>query len=441
MRVASWFLVVVTLFLAPPAFAAPKEASDGGDEQTLQMAGLSTDGPALVDFFRHRAHTEADGEHLRTLVRKLGDPTSAVRDRSAAELVGWGPLAVPVLRQAVNDLDDREAAGRARKCLQWIEGSSSATLPVAAARLLAVRKPAGAADALFAYLPLADNKSVLDEIAVALCAVAYSEGKPEAALMRALKDPLSVRRAAAGMALYRVDQPEQWPAVRKLLQDPKPTVRLRAALTLSREQDPEAVGVLIELLADLSVEDRKEAEAILLELAGDWAPGPINGEDEIARRIRRDTWAAWWKNTDGPALVAALKKRTLTPENQKNVKTLIRKLGDEDFDSRERRRANWCRWAGSRCRCCKKRRKTRTPKSRGAPVNACNSSKRTRATCCRRPSSNCWRCAGRRRRRGATGLPALYRERDPDSGCADGAGRHGAARRQTGTGPAGGDTG
>ena len=153
------------------------------------MAGLSTDGPALVDFFRHRAHTEADGEHLHALVGKLGDPASAVRDRSAAELVGWGSLAVPVL-QAVNDLDDQEAAGRARKCLQWIEGSSSATLPVAAARLLAVRKPAGAADALLAYLPLADNKTVLEEIAIA-CEVAYNEGKPEAALIRALKDPIA----------------------------------------------------------------------------------------------------------------------------------------------------------------------------------------------------------------------------------------------------------
>ena len=335
MRITRWPLVAVALFATLPAAAAPGEASTAGDERTVQTAGLTADGPALVSFFKTRGKAEADGEHLRDLVRKLGDESSAVRDKSAAELVCWGPLAVPVLRQAANDLDGEEAVGRARKCLHAIEGSESAALPAAAARLVAARKPAGAAEALLAYLPFADNATILQEVRAALSAVAYADGKADAAVVRALKDPVPVRRAAAGAALYRTDQPEQWPAVRKLLQDPKPAVRLRAALTLSAARDPEAIGVLIDLLAELAPEQRKEAEAILHELAGEWAPGAVVGEDEIARRIRRDTWAAWWKNTDGPALLAALRKRTLTPEAQAKVRALIKKLGDDAFDVRE----------------------------------------------------------------------------------------------------------
>ena len=334
MRFAPWTLVAITLCLLLPAAAAADNAALG-DEQTLQLAGLATDGPSLVEFFRIRAHSEAERGHLQTLIRQLSDPAPAQRDRSAAELVAWGPLAVPVLRHTINDLDNQEAAARARKCLQTIEGPESANLPLAAARLLRGRKLAGAAEVLLDYLPFADNPAVLQEVTAALCEVAYVNNKPEAIVVRALKDPVPVRRAAAGTALYRVDQPEQWPSVRKLLQDPKPAVRLRAALSLANAHDAEAITVLIDLLAELTPEQRKEAEEVLLPLAGEWAPGAIAGEDEIARRIRRDSWAAWWRNADGPALLALIRKRTLTPETEKQIAALIRRLGDNIFDKRE----------------------------------------------------------------------------------------------------------
>src|SRR5438270_845945 len=82
---------------------------------------------------------------------------------------------------------------------------------------------------------------------------------------------------ADGAARYRTDRPEQWPAVRALLKDAKPAVRLRAALSLSAAGDAEAVAVLIDLLADLPPEQRKEAEDVLRELAGEWAPGGVTG--------------------------------------------------------------------------------------------------------------------------------------------------------------------
>src|SRR5262249_52014054 len=139
-----------------------------------------------------------------------------------------------------------------------------------------------------------------------------------------------------GEALCRKDQPEQWPVVRKLLADPKPSVRLRAALALANHQDAASIPVLIDLLTDLSPEQRRQAEDLLQNLAGEWAPNlTLSTDDDIARRIRRDAWMAWWRNTDGPALLAEFRKRTLTPEGQVKIETLIHNLGDEVFATRE----------------------------------------------------------------------------------------------------------
>src|SRR5262245_56282961 len=124
---------------------------------------------------------------------------------------------------------------------------------------------------------------------------------------------------------------------RKLLADADPQVRLKAALPLARQQDEQAVGVLIELLAELRPAERRQAESVLQELAEEWAPNPgLTGDDEVSRRIRRDAWAAWWRNTDGPALLAAFRKRTLSPEQATRAKALIVQLGDKAYAVRDR---------------------------------------------------------------------------------------------------------
>jgi len=123
----------------------------------------------------------------------------------------------------------------------------------------------------------------------------------------------------------------------KLFQDPNPDVRMKAALAQVRANNPAAVPVLIDLLGVLPASKRGQVEEALRELAGDWAPsgGPAV-EDEIARKIHRDAWAAWWSNTDGPALLATVKKRTLSPGELTKVKDAIRRLGDKSYANREK---------------------------------------------------------------------------------------------------------
>jgi HEAT repeat protein len=319
----------------------PKAEELSPEEETVRSAGLGTDGPALLEFFRARSHLETDWPKLQALARQLGDPVAAVRARAAAALVARGPLAVPVLRQAANDLANPDAAGRARQCLQVLEGSTAAALPAAAARLLALRKPPGTAEVLLDYLPFADDTSVAEHVIGALAALAYTDGRPDPALLRALGDAVAVRRAAAGEALCRADRPEQRPAVRKLLHDPSAGVRLRAAMALARQQDAEAIPVLIDLLGELPAAQRRPAEEVLQELAGEWAPGLAHlKDDEISRRICRDAWAAWWRNTNGPALLAEFRKRTPTPADRQKIAALIDKLGADEFPVRERASAD-----------------------------------------------------------------------------------------------------
>jgi HEAT repeat protein len=155
-----------------------------------------------------------------------------------------------------------------------------------------------------------------------------------------------VKRIFAGLLLGTLviaagQAGEQQPDVRKTLSDPNPQVRLEAALGLAGQQDEEAIGVLIDLLAELPPAQSKRAEQVLQQLAEDWAPNPgLTGSDEVSRRIRRDAWAAWWRNTDGPALLAAFQKRTLSAEQTEKVAALIATLTDTNFAKRERATAD-----------------------------------------------------------------------------------------------------
>jgi aryl carrier-like protein len=124
--------------------------------------------------------------------------------------------------------------------------------------------------------------------------------------------------------------------LRQRLHDPSPAVRKQAALTLAEANDADAIPVLIDLLAQLPVEERKPIEDKLAALADEETPKfPFDGDDKKSRALRRATWAAWWRRNDGPALLAALAKHTLTAEHRRQVERLITQLGSDEFKLRE----------------------------------------------------------------------------------------------------------
>src|SRR5262249_45356693 len=154
------------------------------------------EGPALLDEFRRRTLTDARRTQIETLIRQLGDEAFDVRENAEVELLKVGQPALALLRQAVND-PDVEIRQRAQKCLRTLEKGPATNAPAAVSRLVALRKPEGAAEAVLGFIPYADDETTLSEAQSALAALALREdGQPEPALLKALEDKTPARRAA-----------------------------------------------------------------------------------------------------------------------------------------------------------------------------------------------------------------------------------------------------
>jgi hypothetical protein len=294
-----WNVVVPGLAIALLASAGSLARADEPDaaaldQSMLEKAHVAADGLGLLEFLRKRTLSNTDLERIGQLITELGDDSFEVRQKASAQLVAIGSAAVPLLKQATKS-DDIEVVRRAQECLKHIESGSSTAVVGAAARMLAVRKPAGAAEVLLAYLPVVEDELVGEAVRQALTAIAVRDGKADPALVAALADKTPVRRAAAGAALCRAKADDQKPAVRKLLEDKDPQVRLQVGLALAQAKDKDAIPVLIALLDVLPFDQTATFEDALYLLAGKNAPDVAPGSIAGSRRACREKWQEWWQ--------------------------------------------------------------------------------------------------------------------------------------------------
>jgi hypothetical protein len=176
--------------------------STASEEQLLKAAKIATDDAALLAFVRKRTLNAAQRTEIAALIRKLGDASFEVREKAKEDLIKVGEPARSLLTPAVKD-SDPEIASKARECLKAIGDPVPPPAARAVVRLLALRRPAGATEALLDYLPCAGEEMAMMEAKSALAAVAVHDGKPDAALVAALQDKDPDRRAAAAAALGR----------------------------------------------------------------------------------------------------------------------------------------------------------------------------------------------------------------------------------------------
>lgn len=254
----------------------------------------NTDGEALLGVVREHTLTPQMRQNVEQLIHKLGDDEFLTRETAFDELHRQGRITLPQLREAVSN-GDREIARRVRDLIERIEREPSRILPIAAVRLLELRKPEGAADALLAYLPFAEEDDRTEEVKKALRTLALRDGKLDAALVRALAEESPRLRAAAAEALVQGGGKQGRAAVRKLLKDKAPEVRLRVALDLVVDGEREAVPVLIDLLAVASEEQVGQIEDVLTQMAGESSPEIAWGTEPAGKIKCRDAWADWWK--------------------------------------------------------------------------------------------------------------------------------------------------
>jgi hypothetical protein len=277
------------------ALAAEPEPRLARDEKLLERSGVATNGPALLEFFRSRTPSEETHRRIAKLIEQLDSNAFADRQEASRRLIEFGPPSLPALRQATVG-SSLELTRRAERCIQDIEKTMVLGLPVVAARVLKARRPEGAWQVLFAYLPYAEDESAQEALAVLLGDLGASNGQVAAELKAATRDPQPARRIAAAAALARSAKAGERTLVRKLLDDPEPRVRLFTARTLVFAGDKSAVPTLLALVRDGPIDDARRAHYLLCQIAGECVPGfDIDAGGILGRGKCWDAWTAWWK--------------------------------------------------------------------------------------------------------------------------------------------------
>jgi HEAT repeat protein len=289
------FLSLAWAALSPSGHAAAgkPDAAAVRDEDALRAAGLKADDASLLEFFRSRTLAPAQQERFRALVKQLASPSYHQRSKATVALIKMGPP-VKALLQAVKDrAPDDETARRAELCLRKLGPGGMPRHAALVARVIGRRKPVGAADVLVGYLPFAAEESVIQEVRVALAAMAAPGGEPEPVLVKALETGEPLQRAAAAEALCRAQVQGLDAQIFKALAEFDPRLRLRVALALLEVHRGEALPVLIDLVRDLPARDAWQAEGALRRVAGEDAPRLAVDRDTPGPKVR-DAWRAWY---------------------------------------------------------------------------------------------------------------------------------------------------
>jgi hypothetical protein len=292
------------------------------DEQALKHAGIAFDSRSLLDYFRRLTPTAAEQATLNLRAQQLGSSIYAVRIKATDDLTRAGRPALPALRAMVKKADG-EAVRRAQYCIQLIEQHTSESLSATASRVLAERRPDGAAEALLAYLPMVEQTWVEEEIRRSLKQLAAADAKARAALAAHLTDKQTKPRAAAAWILGASSDVETRRKVSPLLNDESAEVRFLTASSLLGAREAAAVPTLIALLT-ADAELAWHAEDLLFRLADDKGPAVWLGFSTDNNGIKvRDAWEAWWKENRARIDWSSLKLEdqalglTLVVENQR----------------------------------------------------------------------------------------------------------------------------
>jgi len=107
-----------------PSVRSDQAEELAADIKALKNAGVGTDEPGLLEFFKKQIVSDAQRRNIGELIKQLGDDRSRVRETATRELTATGAAALPALQQA-KDHRDPEVAIRAKRCLEDERGGLS----------------------------------------------------------------------------------------------------------------------------------------------------------------------------------------------------------------------------------------------------------------------------------------------------------------------------
>ena len=170
-------------------------------ENALKEAKIATGDKDLLAYLARQTPNPEKVKRVKQLVQELADDDFEVREKATEELIKLGPVGLPLLRKAALD-KDAEVARRGRDCIKTIEETYNPEMLRRVVRLLGLRKPPEAVEALLLLAPGADA-ALTTEIRVALLELAGTKGSISPALERALQDRDAEIRTTAEVVLGR----------------------------------------------------------------------------------------------------------------------------------------------------------------------------------------------------------------------------------------------
>ena len=292
------------------------------DKKALDSANLkATEPEGLLKYLKDRTLSDTELTKIQAVIKLLGSEDFDGRLKATTDLEKMGPPAIAPLRLASKDSNNAaEVIYRAEWILKRIEKVSHADVASAAIRALAKAKNPDIVPTLLGFMPLSDSLAVTEQIQATLTAAAVVDGKPDPALLEALKSTNVLRRTAAAIAFVEGAPAADggrvkgiYPTVLELAKTEKEPVQkfqlIKSLLLFAKEK--EAAGLLIEMIPEMARGQIWQTEDLLGQIAGKDTPKVkcLKTKDSLVKA--QTAWKEWWKKAE-PTIDLA--KLTVKPQ-------------------------------------------------------------------------------------------------------------------------------
>lgn len=283
------------------------------DRELVKNAGFDPPNTAsLLSFFKIRSSPIPSRESVDKAIVSLIDSPPNQRIATKRELISLGDFAVPSLRTMIANTVKPGAENTLKECLNLIEGKNAESFITAALRIVAFEGKPESVEALFDFLPFAEE-ALRNEVESALKILFTTSLETSIIFEKKTSDKNLYKRAVSAEILAKNGNPTQIAWAKKLLDDPSSLVRTRLVLALLEQNDRSAIPIALKLLASESKDLSSTIETTLASIAGEWSIQGAKNDDVISKKINQAAWEGWWKSINDQDLLEPFKDLSLSP--------------------------------------------------------------------------------------------------------------------------------
>ncbi len=327
-------LAIAFFFVLPKSiFAIANEDNLQADTAYLTKAGFSLAPSDLATWLTRKSKGTFTETDIAKALADLSSTSKEIQTQGIMFLTAMGPTCRPALRNLENS-SEGTIKTLAKSCLDMV-GTQSSRTEIAVIRTLTASSPELAMRGIIEVFPILDEETTWDFARKTLFELTWKKGIPDKLILDTLSSPSKTQRILAWEMLLPAQKLLPKDLLRQNIKDESPEVRFLIAATLSRNLDSLGIESLIDLLPILPENKAQESEDLLLEIAGDHAPQELM-KNKGTPKGNASIWKKWWSDINGEKLLPEFTQKIPTPEDQAKIKDLIRELGDDNFEIREK---------------------------------------------------------------------------------------------------------